>query len=94
MFLAALYRIGGRLGCVDASRHGAALGIPPLVAGNTNAEVRTMPGGQFHWGSGLLKGNGGVQSSPQPGRKSGVECKGIRRVYCERDTSSSCESRA
>jgi 23S rRNA pseudouridine1911/1915/1917 synthase len=30
---------------------------------------------EFHWGSGLLKGNGGVQSSPQPGRKSGVECK-------------------
>jgi len=36
-FLTALYRIGGRLGCVGASWHGAALGIPPLAVGNSNA---------------------------------------------------------
>ena len=37
-----------------------------------------MSGGQFDWGGRLLKGNGGVQRFPQAGRKSVVECKGIR----------------
>ena len=38
----------------------------------------TLSGGQFDWGGRLLKGNGGVQRLPQHGRKSCIECKGIR----------------
>ena len=53
----------------------------------------TFSGGQFHWGGDLLKSNGGVQRSPQGGRKSTRECKGIRGLDCETDTSSRDESR-
>ena len=52
-----------------------------------------MPGGQFDWGGRLLKGNGGVQRSPQDGWKSSVECIGIRGLDCETYKSSRCESR-
>ena len=54
----------------------------------------TSLGGRFDWGGRLLKSNGGVQRFPQHGRKSCVECKGIRELDCERDTSSRYESRA
>ena len=37
-----------------------------------------MSGGQFDWGGRLLKCNGGSKRSPQHGRQSCVECKGIR----------------
>ena len=53
-----------------------------------------MSGGQFDWGGRLLKGNGGVQRSPQAGRKPAVECKGIRWLDCEADEPSRYESRA
>ncbi len=55
---------------------------------------RTGSGGQFGWGGGLLKGNGGVQRSPQAGWKSAVECKGIRGPDCEAHKPSSRESGA
>ena len=54
----------------------------------------TVFGGQFDWGGRLLKGNGGAQRFPQRGRQSRDECKGIRELDCETDTSSRCESRA
>ena len=50
--------------------------------------VGTVSGGQFDWGGRLPKGNGGAQRFPQPGWKSGVECKGIRELDCETDRSS------
>ena len=53
-----------------------------------------MAVGQFDWGGRLLKGNGGVQRSPQYGWKPCVECKGIRWLNCETDRSSRYESRA
>ena len=55
--------------------------------------VGTLSVGQFDWGGRLLKSNGGVQRSPQHGRKSCIECKGIRWLNCETDKSSRCESR-
>lgn len=54
---------------------------------------RTMSGGQFDWGGYLLKSNGGVLRFPQCGWQSHVECKGIRKLNCETDKSSRCESR-
>ena len=53
----------------------------------------TVSGGQFDWGGRLLKGNGGVQRFSQAGRKSVVECKGIRELDCETYKSSRDESR-
>ena len=53
-----------------------------------------MPDGQFDWGGSLLKRNDGVQRSPQDGRQSSVECKGIRRLNCESDRTNRYESRA
>jgi hypothetical protein len=53
----------------------------------------TPAGGQFDWGGRLPKSNGGVRRSPQRGRQSRDECKGIRGPDCESDGSSSCESR-
>lgn len=54
----------------------------------------TLSGGQFDWGGRLLKSNGGAQRFPQHGRKSCVECKGIRELDCETYRSSKDESRA
>ena len=56
--------------------------------------IGTLLGGQFDWGGRLLKSNGGAQRFPQHGRKSCVECKGIREPDCERDISNRDESRA
>ena len=53
----------------------------------------TLSGGQFDWGGRLLKSNGGAQRFPQRGRKSRVECKGIRELDCETNKSSRDESR-
>jgi hypothetical protein len=50
--------------------------------------------GQFDWGGLLLKGNGGAQRYPQPGRQSGDERKGRRVLDCEADGPSRDESRA
>ena len=53
----------------------------------------TVSGGQFFWGGSLLKGNGGAQRFLQAGRKSAVECKGIRELDCKTYKSSRGESR-
>ena len=91
-------RIGGRLGSSGASRCGVNLGIPPFVYKASNlgplSGSGTLPGGQFHWGGGLLKSNGGAQRSPQSGRQSDGECKGTRGLDCETYKSSRDESRA
>jgi len=52
----------------------------------------TVSEGQFLWGGDLLKGNGGVQWSPQSGRKSDIECKGKRGLDCETYKSNRSES--
>ena len=94
----AMCRIGGRLRSVGASRRGVTLEIPPFAYRAPNlgplSGPGTLPGGQFHWGGGLLKSNGGAQRFPQPGRQSGVECKGTRELDCETYKSSRDESRA
>ena len=56
--------------------------------------VGTMPGGQFDWGGRLPKCNGGARRFPQAVWKSADECKGIRELDCERDTSRRWETRA
>jgi hypothetical protein len=55
--------------------------------------VETVLGGQFDWGGRLRKSNGGAQRFPQTGWKSTVECKGIRELDCETDTSNRVERR-
>ncbi len=93
-----MHRIGGRQGSLGSGLGGAVGGIPPLPCWVSNrdweAQRGTVLGGQFHWGGGLLKGNGGVQRSPQRGWKSREECKGIRWLDCEADEPSRGESRA
>lgn len=56
--------------------------------------IGKVPVGQFDWGGHLLKSNGGVQWFPQVGRKSTVECKGIRELDSKTDRSSWYESRS
>ena len=83
---------------MDASSCGVALGIPPLDYLISNLQPlsgwRTVSGGQFDWGGRLLNSNGGAQRFPQNGRKSFIECIGIRELDCETNKSSRCESRA
>ena len=70
---------------------------PPLSCLNSNlmcVASGTVLSGQFDWGDLLLKGNGGVQRYPQPGRQSGIERKGRRVLDCEADAPSRDESRA
>jgi len=52
----------------------------------------TVAAGQFYWGGILLKSNGGVRKSVQPGWHSGVEDMDINWLYCETYKSSSRES--
>ena len=54
----------------------------------------TMLGGRFDWGGRLPKCNGGARRSPHPDWKPGHECKGTRRLDCEKDISSRYESRS
>jgi len=54
----------------------------------------TVSGGQFDWGGHLPKSNGGALRFPQADWKPAVECKGIRELDCERDTSNRYESRS
>ena len=72
--------------------------IPALMNGLSNgfheAGKRTMVGRRFDWGGRLLKSNGGARRSPRGGWKSSYECKGTRRLDCETDMSSRCESRS
>ncbi len=51
-----------------------------------------MHGCKFDWGGLLPKSNGGARRYPQPGRKSGDECNGIRVLDCETYMSSRNES--
>ena len=92
-----MYRIGGRLGSVNASLHGVTLGIPPLQYWVSNMQPLsgwwTMSGGEFDWGGRLRKGIGGAQRFPQNGRKPFAECKGIRELDCDTDGWSRYESR-
>ena len=54
----------------------------------------TVIGGQFDWGGLLPKSNGGVQRLSQCAWQPHVECKGRRKLNCETNKSSRCESRA
>ena len=65
-----------------------------ILTGGHESGHGTLLGGQFDWGGRLLKCNGGAQRFPQNGRKSFVECKGIREPDCETYKSSRDESRA
>ena len=77
---------------------GVAGEIPALMNGISNplleAGAGTMLGRRFDWGGRLPKSNGGARRSPHSGWKSGRECKGTRRLDCEKDISSRCESRS
>ena len=77
---------------MSVSSIGVALEIPPFFGLDSNF-FRTVSGRQFDWGGRLPKGNGGVQRFPQAGRKSVVECKGIRKLDCETYKSNKDESR-
>ena len=72
--------------------------IPTLMNGISNlsheAGLGTMLGRRFDWGGRLPNCNGGARRSPHPGWESGRECKGKRRLDCEKDISSRCESRS
>ena len=72
--------------------------IPALMNGISNpgleAGTGTMLGRRFDWGGRLPKSNGGARRSPRGGWKSSYECKGTRRLDCEIDISSRCESRS
>ena len=72
--------------------------IPTLMNGISNrvheAGFGTMVGRRFDWGGRLLNCNGGARRSPHPGWESGHECKGTRRLDCEKDISSRYESRS
>ena len=65
-----------------------------VLTGGHESGHRTLLGGQFDWGGRLQKSNGGAQWFPQAGWKSVVECKGIRELNCESDSSSRDESRS
>ena len=72
--------------------------IPALMNGISNPRLEagggTMVGRRFDWGGRLPKGNGGARRSPHAGWESAHECKGTRRLDCEIDISSRCESRS
>ena len=72
--------------------------IPALMNGISNPRLEagggTMVGRRFDWGGRLLKSNGGARRSPRGGWKSSYECKGTRRLDCEGDNPSRCESRS
>ena len=72
--------------------------IPTLMDRISNlspeAGLGTILGRRFDWGGRLPKSNGGARRSPRGGWKSSYECKGTRRLDCETDMSSRCESRS
>ena len=82
---------------MHASVRGADVGIPLLFHWSSNLVPATgmgrVSGGQFDWGGRLPKGNGGAQRFSQHGRKSCIECKGIRELDCKTYRSSKDESR-
>ena len=72
--------------------------IPALMNRISNplleAGAGTMLGRRIDWGGRLPTSNGGARRSPRGGWKSSYECKGTRRLDCETDMSSRCESRS
>ena len=64
-----------------------------ILIGLLESGSLTVSGGQFDWGGDLPKSNGDVQRFSQAGRKSAVECKGIRGLDCKTNKSSRGESR-
>ena len=91
-------RIAGRQRGLGVSLGGADGEIPALMNGISNpcleAGAGTVLGGQFDWGGRLPNCNGGARSSPRGGWKSSYECKGKRRIDCERDIASRVETRS
>ena len=91
-----MYRIGGRLRSLGASRGGVAVGIPLLDYRDSNLPPLsgggTLSGGQFDWGGRLLKSNGGAQRLAQHGRTPCKECKRKSQPDCEADGPSRNES--
>ena len=91
-------RIAGSLGSVAVRLRRANGEIPALMDRISNlileAGLGTMLGRRFDWGGRLPKSNGGARRSPHPGWESGHECKGTRRLDCEKDISSRYESRS
>ena len=69
-------------------------GVVEVLTLDRESGSGTVYGRQFDWGGLLLKSNGGARRYPQPGRKSGNECNGIRVLDCESDTTSRYESRS
>ena len=91
-------RIVGRQRSVAVRLRGVAGEIPALMDRISNpgleAGTGTMLGRRFDWGGRLPKSNGGARRSPRGGWKSSYECKGTRRLDCEKDISSRYESRS
>ena len=91
-------RIAGSLGSVAVRLRRGNGEIPALVNRISNplleAGAGTMLGARFDWGGRLPNCNGGARRSPHPGWKPGHECKGTRRLDCEKDISSRYESRS
>ena len=91
-------RIAGSLGGVAVRLRGGDGEIPALADRISNpfleAGAGTMLGRRFDWGGRLPKCNGGARRSPHPDWKPGRECKGTRRLDCEEDIPSRCESRS
>ena len=87
----------GDLEARPSGRVESPLGYHPWIAGfltcGRESGRGTLLGGQFDWGGRLLKSNGGALRSSQDGRKSSIECKGIRWLNCEVDKPSRYESR-
>ena len=83
---------------MSVSLRGAIGEIPALMNGISNLRretgAGTMVGRRFDWGGRLQKSNGGARRSPRGGWKSSYECKGTRRLDCERDSASRYESRS
>ena len=83
---------------MGVSLRGVAGEIPALMNGISNPRretgAGTMVGRRFDWGGRLQKSNGGARRSPRGGWKSSYECKGTRRLDCERDSAGRYESRS
>jgi len=87
----------GRLFRVGGSRKTKVKHLSFVVSDLTipiEASGGTVPGGQFDWGSHLLKRNTSSLRYPKSGWKSDGSCKGIRVLDCESDSSIRCESRS
>jgi hypothetical protein len=64
-----------------------------ILTSTPEAAGGTVIGGQFDWGSSLLKSNEGAPRLAQGGRQSPVECKCISQLDCKFDRTRRYESR-